>query len=179
MWSIKLTYGYNLWLIVSSKWIIQEKGFVSFRQIFLVLFHPALTHSSVWRDMASYMQSVWPRIEYTRSSLKAVKRQHLGGFSLAKITIILCLPMNCTKTLYVTVIGDRFPERPHNIVHNCKRVKKLKQWLAEGTKNSVVCNLKSQRFASVFSVAGHKLWTTHLEQMSVLRFGSLNWTESI
>lgn len=77
---------------------------------------------------------------------------------MAKITaIILSLPMSCTKTLYVIAIGDKFPERPHSIVHNCKRVKKIKQWLAERTKSSVVCNLKSQRFTSVFSVTGHKL----------------------
>lgn len=165
MWSIKLTYGYNLWLIVSLKWIIQKKGFVSFREIFCfysILLWLILLFEETWSQFDQ-------EYEYTRSSLKTVKRQHLGGFSLAKIApTILSLPMSCTKNIYVIAVADRFPERPYSVVHNCKRVKKpTKQTKTmAGRKNKKFSCLQSEVPKVCFSVfcgraqaVNHSSWT--------------------
>lgn len=73
MWSIKLTYKYNLWLVVSLKWIIQEQGFISSRQRDCFLFYSILLwlilpFEGTRFDTCSHLDQEY---EYKRSSLKA------------------------------------------------------------------------------------------------------------
>lgn len=120
------------------------------------------------------MQPVWPRILIYKIIIKSCKRQYLGGFSLAKTTIIVSLPMICTKNLYVIAVGDRFPERPHSVFHNCKRVKKNKTM--SGRKNKKLSCLQSEVpkvclsvFCGRAQAVNYSCWTNVSTQIWVIK----------
>lgn len=72
IWSIKLTYGCNLWLVVSLKWIMQEQGFISSRQrlfwVYSILIWLILLFERRRFDTHSQLDH---EDEYKRLSLKA------------------------------------------------------------------------------------------------------------
>ena len=155
-------------------------GIYFFQTDFFVLFHLALSHSSVWGARFDTCSQLDQEYEYTSLSLKAAtscEEQNLGGFSLAKRNNSSFFAHELYQKSLCHSSRTQISWKTTQCCSQLQEDKKTEQRLAGRTKYSVVCSLKPQKFALLFSMAGHKLWTTHLEQ--VLRFGSLIWTEFV